>query len=170
MHLWKLQDNTKDFFLLIYSKGKLWHMFLSYLGTSLKLHSRSLLMFWGQWRPQSPRKPLVTHCTVMESDLKNTIPKFRHGGLNIKSWALFCAKDTGQNQLKELKVRVLKRQWRNLRDLETFCRVVVRKLGVQLQYTSHRCACQQGFLYQVLIYILLGDRILISLKKMHNIF
>ncbi len=76
------------------------------------------------------------------------------------------------NLWRELKLRVSKRQPRNLNDLERICKEEWTKIppemckpGDQLQETSDLCACQQGFLHQVLSHVLLGDQIFILLTK-----
>ncbi|KAK3535766.1 hypothetical protein QTP70_021084, partial [Hemibagrus guttatus] len=60
-----------------------------------------------------------------------------------------------ENLWRELKVRVAKRQPRNLNDLERICKEEWDKIppemcapGGQLQETSDLCDCQQGFFHQ----------------------
>ncbi len=78
-----------------------------------------------------------------------------------------------ENLWRQLKVRVARRQPRNLNDLERICKEEWDKIppemckpGGQLQEMSDLCDCQQGFCHQVLSHVLRRGQILISLIKM----
>ena len=76
-----------------------------------------------------------------------------------------------ENLWRELKLRVAKRQPRNLKDLERICRGVDQnpsqdlcKPAEKLQQTSDLCACQQRFLHRVLSPIVLWIKYLFYVK------
>ena len=68
-----------------------------------------------------------------------------------------------ENLWRELKLRVAKRQPRNLKDLERICKDEWTKICANLlknyvvQQTSDFCACQQRFSHQVLSPIVYGS-------------
>ncbi len=74
-----------------------------------------------------------------------------------------------ENLWRELKVRVAKRQPRNLNDLERICKEEWDKIPPEmcanlvdkLQETSDLCDCQQGFCHQVLNHVLPRGQIFI---------
>ncbi len=83
-----------------------------------------------------------------------------------------------ENLWRELKLRVSKKQLRTLNDLERICKEEWTKSLLrcvqtpQLQETPNLCACQQGFLPQVLSHVCLGIKYLFDLlkcKKKYNI-
>ena len=74
-----------------------------------------------------------------------------------------------ENQWKELKLEVAKRQPRNLKDLDMICKDQnpsqdLCKPAEKLQQTSGLCACQQRFLHQVLSPIVLWIKCLFHVK------
>ncbi len=76
-----------------------------------------------------------------------------------------------ENLWRELKVRVAKRQPRNLNDLQRICKEEWDKIPPEMcanlvQETSDLCDCQQGFCHTVLSHVLRRGQILISLIKM----
>ncbi len=76
-----------------------------------------------------------------------------------------------ENLWRELKVRVTKRQPRNLNDLERICKeewdnIPPEMCANQLQETSDLCDYQQGFCHQILSHVLRRGQTFISLIKM----
>ena len=76
-----------------------------------------------------------------------------------------------ENLWRDLKLRVAKRQPRNLKDLERICKGVDQnppqdlcKPSEKLQQTSGHCACQQRFLHQELSPIVLWIKYLFNVK------
>ena len=81
-----------------------------------------------------------------------------------------------ENLWRELKVRVAKRQPRNLNDLEKICKEEWDKIPPEMcanlvaNYKKRLTSdCQQGFCHQVLSHVLQRGQILISLIKMQII-
>ena len=76
--------------------------------------------------------------------------------------------DSIKNLWRELRLRVAKRQPRNLKDLERICKEewtkIPPKICANLLKTSDLCACQQRFLHQVLNPIVLWIKYLFHVK------
>ena len=118
--------------------------------------------------------------TRLKSWIKTPFPQQEHwrwvvGGSSL--WLSQCLHPNLIENLAELKHQVSKREPRTLKDSETFCREKWAKIPPKLcakLVTSYKkrfiTACQQGFLYRILTYVLPEDWILIYLNKMHNIF
>ncbi len=133
----------------------------------------------GRWTGPGHWKWVVevySSMTITKHTAKATKEWFKKKHIKVLEWPSQSPDlNPIENLRRELKVRVAKRQPRNLNGLERICKEEWEKIPPEMcanlvanykKLDSDLCDCQQGFYHQVLSHVLWRGQLLIWLIKM----